>query len=225
MSNYPLTDPSASIERSQQEKDPPRGISDLGLQRGLTNTETGTEWRLSTFAGRFGEVSSDIAGATLTLLFRLVLEAQKQAEPVAWITGRESTFFPPDVADVGIDLSALAVIWAPDTIGGARAADHLLRSGAFGLVVIDIGARGHLPLHVQSRLAAQARQYGTALLCITEKESTRPTLGSLVSLRVHTKRTRRKEDRFRCEVQVMKDKRRGPGWGHVEVYHGPDGLS
>ncbi len=175
-------------------------------------------------AGRFVEVSSYRAGAALTFVFRLVLEAQSLTEPVAWITNRDSTFFPPDAAEAGIDLAALAVIRSRDTISAARAAEHLLRSGAFGLVVMDIGAHARLPIHAQSRLAGQARRHETALLCITEKPRDASSLGALVSLRVHTIRLQRKADRFRCEAHVEKDKRRGPGWTHVEVCRGPDGL-
>lgn len=186
--------------------------------------EAPAEWHYTTFAGRFAEVSGERNGAALTLVCRLVGEAQQQGEPTAWITGRKSLFYPPDAADAGIDLANLAVVRAPDGLAAARSAEHLLRSGAFGLVVIDLGAHAHLPLHVQSRLNAQARQHDSALLCITEKNRQQPSLGSLVSLRVHTVRSRKRTARFRCEARVIKDKRRGPGWEHVEVCHGPDGL-
>jgi len=225
MKNYPLIDPSTSLVPSPQAW---RTLApqDLTMKeaRQLAAPELPAGWRLSTFAGRFGEVSADQAGAALTLAFRLVLEAQKEGEPTAWVTGRVSTFFPPDAAESGIDLSALAVIWAPEAIAAARAAEHLLRSGSFGLVVLDLGAKARLPLHAQSRLAGQARQHATALLCLTEKERNRPSLGSLVSIRVHAARREREGDRYRCEAQILKDKRRGPGWGHVEVCRGPDGL-
>ena len=69
-----------------------------------------------------------------------------------------------------------------------------------------------------------AKKHGAALLCITEKDSGHPSLGSLVSLRAEAVRTECTGDRFRCEVRVLKDKLRGPGWTHVEVCHGPDGL-
>ena len=202
-------------------------LADLGirgLRRGLAVPETPAEWQLSAIAGRFVEVSGDQSGACLTLVFRLVIEAQKQGEPVVWVGRKESVFFPPDVAEAGADLAALPVIWAPGTLAAARTADHLVRSGAFGLVVIDIGAGAALPLHAQTRLAGLAKQHDTALLCITEKENHRPSLGSLISLRAHTARTRGEENRFRCEAHVLKDKRRGPGWKHTEVCHGPDGL-
>ena len=66
-------------------------------RRSATDTPTG--WCLATFAGRFTEISGASTGASLTLVARLLLETQKQGEPVAWITTRESTFYPPDAAD------------------------------------------------------------------------------------------------------------------------------
>ncbi len=196
----------------------------LRLQKGVAAPEAPTQWKLSAFIGRFGEVSGDAASACLSLVFRLVLEAQRLGEPVAWVGRRESVFFPPDVAQVGVDLSALPVIWVPDALAAARAADYLVRSGAFGLTVVDLGARARLPLHAQTRLVGLAKKHDAALLCITEKQDGQPSLGSLVSLRAHVVRTSREGERFRCEVRVLKDKRRGPSWGHPEICRGPDGL-
>jgi recombination protein RecA len=158
------------------------------------------------------------------MVFRLIHEAQRRGEPVAWVGRWESTFFPPDVAEAGIDLAALPVIRTPETVAAAGAADLLVRSGAFGLLVLDIGPGTGLPLPAQTRLVGLAKQHDTALICITEKDADRPSLGSLISLRAHTARTRPERDRFRCEARVLKDKRRGPGWKHTEVCHGPDGL-
>ena len=42
-------------------------------------------WRLSSLYGRVGELSGSRATAVLTLAMRLVLEAQRQGEPVAWL--------------------------------------------------------------------------------------------------------------------------------------------
>ncbi len=198
---------------------------DIGFwSKGQTTTETQPDWCLATFAGRFTELSSALAGASLTLAFRLVIEVQKQGEPMAWITHRNSTFFPPDVADYGIDVTAVPVICGSDNITMARTAEHLLRSGAFGLIVLDFGANARLPEHAQSRLTGQARQHQTALICITEKEIHQPSLGSLVSLRAHTARTPHNRHRFYCCANIVKDKRCGPSWNYKEVCHGPDGL-
>lgn len=194
-----------------------------GVRRGLELPDVPATWSLSTLAGRFGEVSGDRDSAALTVAMGLVLEAQRQGEPAAWIGGREHVFFPPDAAAAGVDLAALPVVRVGDAIAAARVADRLMRSGAFGLVVMDVGSCRRLPMHALTRLAGLAKQHDTALLCLTRKNDDRPSVGSLVSLRAHAARTRH-DDRFRCELRVLKDKRRGPGWRHVEVCRGPDGL-
>lgn len=195
-----------------------------GVHRGLEAPAVEATWRLAAVAGRFVEISATASGAPLTLVFRLVLEAQRAGEPTAWVGRRASCFFPPDVADAGIDLGALVVVRASDPVGIAAAADLLLRSGGFGLVVMDLGADARLPLHAQTRLAGIAHKHGSALIGLTDKEASRSSLGSLVSLRVDAARGARETGRFRCEARVVKDKRRGPGWRHTEVCRGPDGL-
>src|SRR5512147_2110212 len=62
-------------------------------------------WSLSSLAGRLVEISAGLAGAPLTLAFRLVLEAQRKGEPTAWVGRRESVFYPPDAAAAGVDLA------------------------------------------------------------------------------------------------------------------------
>lgn len=180
-------------------------------------------WSRSELAGRLVELSSWGGGALLTLAFDLVLQAQHEGEPVAWIT-RSSTFFPPDAARCGIDLDALPVILVPDARSGARAADTLVRSGAFGLVVLDLGADAVVAPPLQTRLLGLASKHAAAVVFLTEKPSEAPSLGSLVSLRAQAVRSRTAEDRFSCEARVLKDKRRGPGWSHREFRHGPAGL-
>ena len=177
-------------------------------------------WELPVFAGRLGELCGGQASAVLTLAFRLVLDAQRRNEPVAWITRQERTFYPPDAADAAVDVEALVVIRAATYLQGARAADWLVRSGGFGLVVLDLGDRPRLSLAVLGRLSGLAQKHQTAVLCLTGGEH----LGSLVSIRAEATRWPEKEDRYRCQVRVLKDKRHGPGWEHREICRGPDGL-
>ena len=195
-----------------------------GVQRGLTTARTPAAWQLSAFAGRFGEISGGHASATLTLTFRLVLEAQRRAEPVAWVGRGDCIFFPPDVAETAVDLNALVVVLTPDGRRAFRAVDRLVRSGAFGLVVLDLGQDSRVPPPIQTRFVGLAKKHDTALLCITEKNDERPSIGSLVSIRAQAVRDHKDDDHFLCRAHVLKDKRRGPGWGHTEVFHGPDGL-
>ena len=182
------------------------------------------QFSLGVLLGRFAEISADPAGAPLTIAFRLVLEAQRKGEPAAWIGRRACPFYPPDAFDAGVDLGALPVVWAPDPLAAARAADLLVRSGGFGLVVVDLGAEARLPIAAQTRLAGLAREHEAALVFLTEKDERRPSIGSLVSLRVHAVRARREASRFHCETRVLKDKRRGPGGRYAEAFRGPDGL-
>ncbi len=171
------------------------------------------------------EISASVAGAPLTLAFRWVIDAQRRGEPAAWIGRRDAPFYPPDAADAGADLTALPVVWAKDAITAAKAADLLVRSGAFGLVVLDLGADARLPMHATSRLAMLARQHAAAIVCLTDKDAARPSLGPLVTLRAHTaSRVRGDGGRFSCAAVALKDKRGGKTWSITEVCRGPDGL-
>lgn len=180
-------------------------------------------WNLAAIAGRFIEISASASTASLTLAFGLVREAQIRGEPVGWVTSMESFFYPPDAAYGGIDLAALAVIRVLHAVTIPRAGEKLLRSGGFGLIVLDLGI-ADIPIPLQSRLTGLAQRYHTGLVCLTEKESKAFSLGSLVSLRAHAERQRSSDNRFVCRLRVLKDKRRGPTWSHEEFCCGPAGL-
>ena len=182
-----------------------------------------SRWLLSEVAGRLVEVSSSGASVSLTLVFALVREAQERREPVGWVTGINSFFYPPDVAHGGVDLAALAVVRVLHEASIARAGEKLLRSGGFGLIVLDLET-ADIPMPLQSRLTGLAQHHRTALICLTEKASRAFSLGSLVSLRVHAERKRSDPGLFLCRLHVLKDKRRGPTWTHEEFYRGPAGL-
>jgi recombination protein RecA len=180
-------------------------------------------WNLAAIAGRFIEISASAGAASLTLAFGLVREAQKQREPVGWVTSTGSFFYPPDAAHGGVDLAALAVVRVLHAACIPRAGEKLLRSGGFGLVVLDLGT-ADISMPLQSRLIGLAQHHHAALVCLTEKESKTFSLGSLVSLRAHAERQRSSDNRFACRLRVLKDKRRGPTWSHEELCRGPAGL-
>ena len=78
-------------------------------------------WSREQLAGRLCELSSISGAALLTSAFRLVLDAQLEGEPAAWIAAGPGTFFAPDAAENGVDLDALVVIRVPDAqSAGAR---------------------------------------------------------------------------------------------------------
>lgn len=182
-----------------------------------------TPWRLDELAGRLVELSSFAASAALTITFSLIREAQERGEPVSWVTPVESFFYPPDVAQSGIDLAALVVVRlsAAETI--ARAGEKLLRSGGFGVVVLDLGG-ADIPMPLKTRLTGLAHRHHTALICLTEKTDAAFSLGSLVSLRARAEKKRDSANRFACALNVLKDKRRGPTWHYEAFYAGPIGL-
>lgn len=193
------------------------------VQPGASRPRTAARWGLEELGGRLAELSSSTGGA-LSIAIELVLEAQLAGEPSAWVSAGQDLFYPPDVAECGVDLDALPVVRVRGAQEGARAAEHLARSGAFGLIVLDLGKAEPLPLAVQARLVKLAQRHETALLCLTRKDQESRSLGPLVSLRAEVRRERRDEGGFICELRILKDKRRGPGWTLQELRRGPPGL-
>jgi recombination protein RecA len=186
-------------------------------------------WCLAALRGRFVELSARGATATLTAAIGLVAEAQGEGEPVAWVMhGASGTFYPPDVAESGVDLAALVVVRVPEVAAAPRAAERLLRSGAFGLVVLDLGggANVEIPMAHQGRLVTLAQAHDTAVVCITEKSEDTSSIGSLISLRAEVLRSGMVGARegFDLTVRVLKDKRRGPGFTRAIKVRGPAGM-
>jgi recombination protein RecA len=199
-------------------------MSPLSAPEFRQNTlELPSRWKLIEVAGRLVEISSSTASAALTITFTLVRQAQERGEPVGWVTAAASFFYPPDAARGGADLAALVVVRLADVQSIARAGEKLLRSGGFGVVVLDLGA-ADIPMPLQTRLTGLAHRHHTALVCLTKKESAAFSLGSLVSLRAHAEKKRAADHRFTCALRIVKDKRRGPTWNYEELYTGPAGL-
>jgi len=205
-------------------------LDELRARRGEQQAET--KWALATLRGRLVELSARGASATLTTAMEIVVEAQTQHEPVAWLTLGSGTFYPPDVAECGVDLAALVVVRTLDAVAAARSAERLLRSGAFGLVVIDLGSSNgaELSMQIQGRLVTLAQTHDAAVVCLTEKANDTVSIGSLVSLRAEALRSRGDAraatgNEFAVTVRVIKDKRSGPGWTQTLKRRGPAGLT
>lgn len=209
-------------------------------------------WGLTAMRGRLVEISGRGATAVLTTAAGIVVDAQTAGEPVVWVTLAHSTFFPPDLAASGVDLAALVVVRVADRGTAMRAAERVLRSGAIGLVVIDLGAADEGPGVAQeparrsrmagsaammqqmsgaaatathARLITLAQQHDAAVVCLTEKTTESTSLGSLVSLRAQAVRkpATTGSDYF-ATIRVIKDKRRGPGFEAAEAVSLPAGM-
>jgi len=196
--------------------------------------EAPAAWGFAEITGMLVELGGGSPSAAWTAAVSLVLDAQRLAEPVVWVTLPGATFFPPDVAANGVDLGGLAVVRAPGSAAASRAADSLLRSGAFGLVVMELSAGCELPMPVQVRLAGLAKRHGSVLCCLCptsleDPGARRVGVGaagrlSLASLRAMSTWKRAGSGRFSCGLEVVKDKRRGHPWECVQVLSGPVGL-
>jgi recombination protein RecA len=192
-------------------------------------TSRPSAWNMADLAGRLVELSGT---AHLTAAIGLVLDAQIAGDGAAWVTLEHSSFFPPDAAESGVDIGALPVVRAPNVRTAGRAADHLVRSGGFGLVAIDLSSgpeatleqyEEKLPVPLLTRLLGLARQENVAVLFLTRKSEEKQSLHSLISLRADAQ-WKRRDEQFEIVVRALRDKHGGERWTHVETYRGPAGL-
>lgn len=144
--------------------------------------------------------------------------------------------FAPDLRAIGVDLAALPLVRAAHPSEVLQAADVLLRSGAFGLVIADWPARTPPPGDgAMGRLLGLCQRHEAALVFLSAPytDDARAdqgageaggALGSLVSLRLEAWRTMTAPGAFVVHVAVRKDKRRGPGWQGEAPHVGPAGI-
>jgi recombination protein RecA len=196
--------------------------------------------------GRLVELSAppEGMGARTSTAVALLRRAQREGETTAWVQPVGGLLYPPDLHDAGVDLEALVVVHVPVAEGAAglaKAAELLLRSGAFGMVVIDLGALeaagapgerprpGRSPKATagtswQGRLLGLARQHEARVLLLTDKPSHADSLGPLVGLRVEPRRTRLADGTFGVEPHVLKNKSGAPVAPALDRFVGPPGL-
>ena len=203
--------------------------------------------------GRLTEITRLPSGAQLTLAASCVVGVQTHGEPVAWLQQVGGSLFPPDLAESGVDLDALLVVHVPAVAGRAglcKAAELLLRSGSFGLVVIDLvgnagegaGTAGQLQLQAQSRLLGLAREHDSAVLLLSDsrqqlvrhawqdarqhaqQDVQHGSLGPLVGLCIEPHRQRVSRGVFRIEPRARKDKSGSLCALATEPRRGPWGL-
>jgi len=191
--------------------------------------------------GRLTELSGVGAAARHTTAAAIVRQAQLEGETTAWVQPTGGPLYPPDLAESGVDLVALVVVQIPlehGKVGLARAAELLLRSGAFGLCVVDLSepVTWHGPKDVsekpaprlrgdvwQARLAALARMHASRVVVLTRAVSGHGSLGPMVGLRVEPRRVRQAPGVFEVQPQVVKQKG-APVEGALALRRGPWGL-
>ncbi len=183
-----------------------------------------------TVPGRLVELSAPLhgPGARTSTASSLVRHAQCEGETTAWVQPVGGPLYPPDLHTAGVDLDALVVVHVPLAEGSAargKAAELLLRSGAFGLVVVDLGQLSSGSRTAwQGRLLGLARQHESRVLLLTDKPSHADSLGPLVGLRVEPRRQRHGDGSFCVEHQVLKNKSGAPVVPASARFIGPPGL-
>jgi recombination protein RecA len=197
--------------------------------------------------GKLVELSGVGAAARHSTAAAMVRQAQAEGETTVWVQSAGGPLYPPDLAESGVDLAALAVVQVPTDrgeVGLARAAELLLRSGAFGLCVLDLSApptwlegqvakdMSERPVHAprlrgevwQARLAALARMHASRVVLLTRAASGRASLGPMIGLRVEARRVRRAPGVFAIRPEVVKHKG-GALIGATTLRRGPWGLA
>ena len=165
-----------------------------------------------------------------------------------------SLFFPPDAVRAGAAPERLVLLRLPSPSARFHAATTLVRSGAFGLVVVDLADPGGAPTDLAepdldgtrrtgergalrngggipplARLAGLAHRHRSAVVALTEKPATAPSLDPRVLGRYDASHA---EDGLL--LTVVKDKRRGddplsqppfpPGFRFTEECDVPSGM-
>ena len=188
------------------------------------NSSQKSQWNLRELEGRLVEISDPQPVAALSFAFVLIHEIQTKGHCSAWIGCADSSFYPPDAAACGIDLRCLPILRMKNHHDACRAAETLLRNGAFQFVVIDLIRAGRIHSATQARLHALVKRYQASVLFMTEKSSVDPSIGPLISLRAHTARTHLEQGKFLCTVHAVRDKRSSSSWSWYTSFSGVDGY-
>ena len=180
-------------------------------------------------AGKLVEISGGYGSARMTAAVSIVLHAQQQGETAAWVQAKGGSLFPPDLRESGVDLESLVVVHVAcerDAYAIPKAAELLLRSGGFGLVVLDLTLRVQ-PLVQgawQGRLLSLAREHQSRVVCLTDTPGQGASLGPLIALRIEVRRTRLGPGLFSLHPQLLKNKLGYPFETAEQTRRAPWGL-
>ena len=202
----------------------PHLISDIPVFKAaeLRTAPSGESWRIESLVGILAEISEETASGAVSFAADIIADAQDHNYPVAWVAGADSIFFPPDLAAHGIDLAAVTVIRAGGENDSLSAAEWLVRSGALGLVIIDAEGEWNVSDASLGRLLKLAERSQTAVVFLTRKRCTDPSLGSRIAVRGSIMRSGMGP--FHVVIHSVKDKRAHAGSRQGRQYNGPPGM-
>ncbi|MFP4329281.1 MAG: hypothetical protein ACLFP6_01050 [Spirochaetaceae bacterium] len=170
-----------------------------------------------------GSPTVEIVGnGRLTAAAMQVAAFQAAGGAAVWVSGREDTFFPPDLAANGVDLTALPVVMVRERRECVEAVDTLMRSRFFSLIVADWREEWLLEGAIQARFVRLGRRHGVTLLFLTEAQKNSSV--ALLPLRLLASRQRRGIGSYVLTLEVVRDKLGVRIPRHEEPARGPDGL-
>lgn len=173
-------------------------------------------------AGRLVEISG---AGQLTLSTSLLAEAQQEGELCGWVSTTLHTVFPPDLEANGVDLSALYFFWIDRPAEAAKTVEYLLRSDAFGLLVLDMSKHPAIPDGTSGRLMRLASKVRCAVVALSAlQEKPQSIFGSLTSLRINTGLQALPGGDFEVTLVAERDRSAAPQWRRRFTYHAPTGL-
>jgi hypothetical protein len=128
-----------------------------------------------------------------------------------------------------VDLCSLVVANVPASAGDyalLKATEMLLRSGGFGLMVVDLTRATLRAADVawQGRILSLARDHQSRVLLLTTKHRGQGSLGPLIGLRIAAHKERLGQFEFGIHYEVMKDKSGLLQSVEEESVRGPWGL-
>lgn len=173
--------------------------------------------------GRLVEVRTGGASAALSAVVEVIWQAQRAGEPAAWVHGGTPAVHVTDLRSYGVDPQALAVVRLWKEVDALRAAERLLRSGGFGVVVIDLIQGQSLGSAEAGRLARLAETHDAAVILLVQ-QGVSIAAGSLISLRAQVHRQRIADGRFERRIEIQRDKRTGSTAVESDEVEGPDGV-
>jgi len=176
---------------------------------------------VSSLRGHLVEVDDGPGRAVTTLGASVVYEAQASGRCAAWVTTRDDLPLAEDLVAWGIDLQALLFVRAPDARAAGRAAERLLRTGAWAAVVLEPGAFVFEPARI-GRLSRLAETHHATVL--VRREGRAGPGSALVGMRLQASRERPSHEPPRLAIDVVRHRRGGAGSRWTTTCDGPPGL-
>ena len=175
--------------------------------------------------GQVVEVSGATSSGKATLAFAVCQRALERGQAAAWIDPGGG-FFPLVALERGAPVDRLLVVRVSGAVAALRSAQILLSSaGAVAVVVVDLPPGASLRERELVALQRLAERSSTALLFLTARARTAPSLGAQVALRLHVdRRPGGGVASPKLSVSVLRHKQGVSQREAEEIAHGPDRL-